>query len=192
VEKGAASDGYNQEQKAFYGGRGATWMMGCWIAGDIEANKIDFEIDYWPVPSMTGKPPVFIETSAMPNGWAMTAAAKGAKYEKALAALETFYDPHVYQLFLNGEAQFGCAAKVPATAPKSDWPPAQKLFDNIARNMKKYGTTYGFHIDLEDMPPPIFQTSMKALMQEILAGNRDVDNLLKILDDDWDSARKGM
>jgi len=33
---------------------------------------------------------------------------------------------------------------------------------------------------------------MKAVMQEILAGTRDVDRLLKMLDDDWDSALKGM
>ena len=28
-------------------------------------------------------------------------------------------------------------------------------------------------------------------MQEMLAGTRDVDKLLKMLDDDWDAARKG-
>lgn len=29
VDKGALSDGYNEEQRDFCGGKGATWMMGC-------------------------------------------------------------------------------------------------------------------------------------------------------------------
>jgi len=32
---------------------------------------------------------------------------------------------------------------------------------------------------------------MARVVQEIMAGNRDVAKLLKMLDDDWDSARKG-
>ena len=193
VDKGAASDGYNEEQRAFYGGKGASWMMGCWLAGDIEPNKVDFDIEYWPIPSMTGRKPVFVETSIPPSGWAITTSATGEKYDKALAVLEAFYDPHVHQLFLNGECQFGRAAKVAAKNPKSNWPPAQRLFDNMAAMMAKYGTTPGFHLALDDIPPRIFfSNTMKAVMQEIVVGNRDVGALLKMLDDDWDSALKGM
>ena len=193
VAKGAASDGYNEEQRIFYGGKGATWMMGCWIAGDVEANQVDFEIDYWPIPSMTGRKPVLITCSGPQSGWAMTTSATGEKRAKARAFLECFYDPKVYQLFLNGEGQFAAASKVPVKGPQSTWGPAQTLFDNIQRTMDEYGTTPGFHIALDDIPPPIFfSNTMKAVMQEILAGTRDVDRLLKMLDDDWDSALKGM
>ena len=193
VEKGAASDGYNEEQRTFYGGKGATWMMGCWIAGDVESNKVDFEIDYWPIPSMTGREPVLITCSNPQSGWAMTTSATGEKRAKARALLEAFYEPEVYQLFLNGEGQFAAASKVPVEGPRSAWKPAQTLFDGIQRTMDEYGTTPGFHIALDDIPPPIFfSNTMKAVMQEILAGTRDVDRLLKMLDDDWDSALKGM
>ena len=58
-------------------------------------------------------------------------------------------------------------------------------------NLERYGYTLGFHIALDDMPPAAFHDYMKSVMQEIMAGNRDVDALLKMLDDDWDSARKG-
>jgi len=192
VAKGALSDGYNEEQRDFYGGKGATWMMGCWIGGDIEPNKVDFEIEYWPVPSMTGRPPKFIYTSGFQNGWAITTTAKGEKLEKARAVLEAFYDPGVYQQFLNGESQFKEAQKVPVAGPTSAWLPAQKLYDSMATNLEKYGTTVGFHIGLDDMPPPSFTMTMARVMQEILSGNRDVDRLLKMMDDDWASARKGM
>lgn len=193
VDKGAASDGYNEEQRAFYGGKGATWMMGCWIGGDVEANKVDFDMDYWPIPSMTGPRPTFLMTSGIPSGWAITTSATGPKLPKAMAVLETFYDPQVFQLFLDGECQFGSAAKAGPTGPKSNWPPAQKLFDRMAARMKEYGTSPGCHLALDDMPPPIlFDNTMKAVMQEIQAGTRDLDKLLKMLDDDWDSARRGM
>jgi raffinose/stachyose/melibiose transport system substrate-binding protein len=192
VDKGALSDGYNQEQGDFYGGKGATWMMGCWIGGDIEPNQVDFEMEYWPVPSLSGRPPRFIYTSSFQNGWAITTSASGERLAKARAALDAFYDPHVYQLFLNGESQFKEAQKVAVDGPKSDWPPAQKLYDNMAANMKRYGTTVGYHIGLDDMPPPSFMMSMARIMQEILSGNRDIDALLKLLDSDWDSARKGL
>lgn len=191
VEKGALSDGYNEEQRDFYGGKGATWMMGCWMAGDIEPNRVDFEMEYWPAPSMLGRPPIFVQTSGMPAGWAMTTSASDEKQEKALAVLETFYDPAVYQEYLNGECQFGEAEKVPAKAPAYSWPPAQHLIENMSANLQRYGTTRGFHIALDDVPPPAFHDMMARVMQEIMAGNRNIDALLKMLDNDWDSARKG-
>ena len=30
IDKASLSDGYNEEQRIFYGGKAATWMMGCW------------------------------------------------------------------------------------------------------------------------------------------------------------------
>lgn len=192
VEKGVLSDGYNEEQRRFYGGDGATWFMGCWMAGDLEPNKVDFEMDYWPVPSILGRPPVFIRTSGMPSGWAVTTSATGEKLDKAMAVLEAFYDPEVYQAFLNGECQFGEAANVPAKAPQYDWPPARQLIQNMSANIERHGTTLGFHIALDDMAPPGYHDVMARVMQEIMTGNRDADRLLKILDDEWDSSRKGM
>lgn len=192
VEKGALSDGYNEEQRDFYGGKGATWMMGCWMAGDIESNQVPFEMAYWPIPSFQGRPPVFMLTSGVPNGWAVTTSATGEKRAKAIAALETFYDPKVYQEFLNGECQFGQADKVAAKAPQYAWPPAQRLIENMSANLEKYGATRGFHIALDDMVPLAFYNIMSRIMQEIMAGNHDVDKLLETLDDDWDRARKGV
>jgi len=191
VDKGALSDGYNEEQRDFYGGQGATWMMGCWMAGDLEPNHVEFEMEYWPVPSMIGRPPVIIQTSGMQSGWAVTTSATGPKLEKAMAVLDAFYDPVVYQELLNGECQFGQASKVPATEPKYDWPPAQHLIRSMVANIEQYGTTPGFHIALDDIPPPAFHTSMARVMQETMAGNRDVDALLAMLDEEWDSGRKG-
>jgi ABC-type glycerol-3-phosphate transport system substrate-binding protein len=191
VDKGALSDGYNDEQRDFYGGKGATWMMGCWMAGDIEPNKVEFEMEYWPVPSLLGRPPVFIQTSGMQSGWAITTVAAGEKQARALSAMEAFYDPQVYQIFLNGECQFAEAAKVPVKGPQSPWPPAQRLIDNMQDNLKKYGAVPGYHIALDDMCPPAFVTTMARVMQEIMAGTRDIGKLLKMLDDDWESGRKG-
>ena len=61
---------------------------------------------------------------------------------------------------------------------------------NMKANMAKYGITAGFHIALDDMPPPPFVMSVARMMQEILSGNKDLDKLLRMLDEDWDSARK--
>lgn len=191
VDKGALSDSYNEEQRDFYGGKGATWMMGCWMAGDIEPNKVEFDMEYWPVPSFTGRPPIFIKTSGMQSGWAMSTSASGPKQEKAMAVLETFYDPEVYQEYLNGECQFGEASNVPVNMPRYAWPAAQRLIENMRANLDKYGTTPGFHIALDDMPPPGIYTIMTRVMQEIMSGNHDVDQLLGILDSEWVNARKG-
>lgn len=191
VDKGALSDGYNEEQRDFYGGRGATWFMGCWMAGDLEPNRVEFETEYWPVPSLLGRSPVFLQTSGIQAGWAVTTSATGEKFEKAMAALDLFYDPTVYQEFLNGECQFGEARNVPVTEPRYTWPPAQRLIASMKTNLQKYGTTLGFHIALDDIPPPAFSNMIARVMQEIMAGARDIDKLLKMLDDDWDNGRKG-
>ena len=132
-----------------------------------------------------------MQTSGAQSGWAVTTVSTDEKLDKAMAALETFYDPHVYQLFLNGECQFAEAANVPVAGPKSDWPPAQRLIDNMTASLKQYGTTLGHHIAIDDMPPPAFHPTLARVMQEILAGNRDIDALLTMLDEDWESARKG-
>ena len=189
AEKGALSDGYPEQQRLFYGGQGAAWMMGCWIAGDLEPNKVDLDLDYWPIPTMTGKPPAFVSNWHMQNGWAIYKGASEEKRRKAMACLEALYDPGVYQLFLNAEGQFSTALKVPVKGPKVDYGPAQSLFDTMAARVKQYSLHPGWFISLEDQPPP----SMKweRIMQEILSGNKDVDALLAILDDEWDRARKG-
>jgi raffinose/stachyose/melibiose transport system substrate-binding protein len=189
--KGCASDGYNEQQRDFYGGKGATWMMGCWLGGDLEPHKVNFDIEYWPIPSMTGKPPVFVDTSQMPNGWAITTSATGEKLEKARSAMDCFFDAQVYQLFLNGEMQLGLAEKIPVKGPKCNWAPAQHFVESMSANVKKYGTTPGMHLALDDFPPLTFEHVTKAICQELLAGNRDFDKLLKMLDDEWEQGRKG-
>ncbi|MEI6810073.1 MAG: ABC transporter substrate-binding protein [bacterium] len=192
-EKGDASDGYNEEQRKFYSGRTSAWIMGCWIGGDLENNKVDFEIDYWPFPPLTKeRAPAFVGSTSIQSGWAITTAAKGEKYEKAMAVMEAFYEPEPYQLFLNGEAQLAMAGKVPVAGPVSAWAPAQKFYDNMKSRSEKSARAQGCDISLDDMPPTLMQMTMSRVMQEIQAGNRDVDKLLKMLDDDWDSARKGM
>lgn len=192
TEKGVASDGYNEEQRDFYSGKGATWMMGCWIAGDIEPEQVDFEIEYWPIPSLVSRPPIFISASDLQTGWAITTSTAEEKQEKAQEVLEVFYDPEVYQLYLNGEGMFKQAMSVPVTGPQSAWTPAQHLFDDMAKNLQHYGTTPGFRIGLDNRPPPVIEMAMARIMQEILAGNHDIDNLLKQLDTDWDNARKSI
>ena len=101
VEKGSLSDGYNEEQRDFFNEHAATWMMGCWMSGDVEPLQVNFEIEYWPIPSMTGHQPLFINTSNQQRGWAMTSSAQGAYYEKSLAVLNAYYYPAVYQAYLN-------------------------------------------------------------------------------------------
>ena len=191
VEKGALSDGYNEEQRDFYQGKAATWIMGCWIGGEVEPLKVDFDIEYWPIPSMVGNAPKFVCSTSRPTGLAITQKAQGEKFQKALAVLEEFYEPTSYQIFLNGQAQFNTATKVPLEKPKSTWAPAQYLFDSMWTNYQKFGSTPGSHISIENWPPQIMEAStLEKVMQEILAGTRDMDKLLGMMDEDWDDGRK--
>ncbi|MDR3688210.1 MAG: extracellular solute-binding protein [Fimbriimonas sp.] len=189
AEKGALSDGYPEEQRMFYGGKGATWIMGCWIAGDIEAQKITEDIDYWPLPSMVGRLPAFLEYKNMQSGWAINSKLKGEKLDKAMAVLDAFYDPQVHQLYLNGEGMFKLATKVPIDGPMSTWPPAQTLFDRMGTELKQWQGAAGWQLALDDMPPD--SVAWERPMQEILSGNKDVGKLLQILDEEWDRGRKG-
>ncbi len=191
TDKGAASDGYTEEQKYFYTGQAASWIMGCWVGGDIEPQKVTFDAEYWPFPAMIGRKPIFYRTSYPNSGWFITTSAKGERYQKCLAVLEALYDPNVYQLELNGESILAIAGKVPVKGPKSDWAPAQHLYDSMTANLKKYGFTVADNQSYEDQAPLPLQETEKRVMQEILAGNTDNNQLLKMLDDTWVSARKG-
>lgn len=187
--KGVLGDGYPEEGRQFYGGQAATWIMGCWIAGELAPNRVDLDIAYWPLPSMTGKPPVFLSNNKTQNGWAISSKLTGEKLAKSVAAFEAFLTAPVYQAFLNAEAQFPETTKVAVTSPQSDWPPAQRLFENMKTNLDRFGVVPGYYRSSDDLPPQ--SMNWPRIMQEILSGNRDVDKLLKILDDEWARARKG-
>ncbi len=187
----ALSDGYDEAKSEFYQGETGCWLMGCWIGGDLEPNKVDFEIDYWPLPSMVGRKPIFLTGSYLQTGWAVTRTATGPLTEKAFAVLDALYDPAVYQTWLNAESMIPTASKVPGvTGPQSDWPAARHFYDSMLASYKTYGVTRGAAITMADQPPVGLETTFKEVMQEILTGKRDAAALLKRLDNAWDSLRK--
>jgi ABC-type glycerol-3-phosphate transport system substrate-binding protein len=187
----ALSDGYDEGKAEFYSGKTACWLMGCWIGGDLESSKVDFEIDYWPIPSMVGRKPVFLTGSYLQTGWAVTRAATGPMEEKAFAVLDALYDPVVYQTWLNAECMIPSAAKVEGvTGPQSDHEPTKYFCDSMVANYKTYGVSRGAFIAMDDQPPSGIETVMKEAMQEILAGERDTGALRIRLDDAWESLRK--
>ena len=190
VHEGVLGDGYNEQQRDFFGGHAATWMMGCWMSGDVEPLQVEFEIEYWPIPSMTGHPPRLINTSNQQRGWSMTTSAKGEYYDKSLAVLEAYYHPDVYQAYLNAEGMLVNAAVPGVDGPKSDWPATKYLHDSMTRNVERWGVTPGFFISIVDYPPTGFGRTQGRVMQEIIVGNRDVDALLEMLDRDWEAGRK--
>jgi ABC-type glycerol-3-phosphate transport system substrate-binding protein len=192
ANKGTLSNGYNEEQRDFYTGKAATWVMGCWIGGELEPNKVEFDVLYWPFPGSSGAKPKFLGGGVtVQSGWAITTSAKGDAYDTTLKVFDAFYEPEVYQLYLNGEAMLKLAEKVPGVnGPKSSWPAAQRFFDDMAANYKAYGCDPGALRSLDDQWPPSFTESIMRVTQEILAGNSDVPKLAKMLDDDWDNSRK--
>lgn len=189
--RGALSDGYSEGKGEFFDGKSATWLMGCWIGGDLEPKQVDLEIEYWPIPSMTGRKPIFLTGSYVQTGWAATTSATGDKKAKSLAVLEALYDPKVYQAWLNAEGMIASATRVRGVVgPKSGWPAARRFYDSMIANHARYGHSRGDRIAMDDMAPVTMATAMKQLMQEILAGERDVDKLLAALDKAWATARK--
>jgi len=188
---GALSDGYNEGKAEFYSGKTACWLMGCWIGGDLESGQVDFEIDYWPIPSMAGRKPIFLTGSYLQTGWAVTRAAEGPMQEKAFTVLDALYDPVVYQTWLNAECMIPSATKVEGVVgPQSKHAPTRFFCDSMVANNKVYGVTRGASIAMDDQPPSGLDTTMKEVMQEILAGERDAGKLLSKLDRAWDSLRK--
>jgi hypothetical protein len=187
------SDGYNEEQRDFYGGKAATWVMGCWIGGDIEANKVPFEVDYWPIPPMAAdRGPKFVANIGGQSGWAISkTAASGEMYDKAVAVLDAFYEPESFQLYLNGEAMLNNRSDQTVKGPKSDWPQAQRFYDNMAARYAEYGGFLGSWRSCEDKWPTGLETSLMRVMQEMVSGDSGADVLLGTLDSDWDNGRKG-
>lgn len=191
ADDGALSDGYDEAKSEFYQGKTGCWLMGCWIGGDLEPNRTGFEIDYWPIPSMVGRRPIFLTGSYLQSGWAVTRAAAGPAREKALAVLDALYAPEVYQAWLNAESMVPTATKVPGVmGPRSDWPAAKHFYDSMIAAYKEYGASRGAAITMADQPPTGLDATMKEVMQEVLTGRRDVDAFLRKLDDAWDSLRK--
>ena len=106
--------------------------------------------------------------------------------------LEAYYHPEVYQAYLNAEGMLLNATQIEGVdGPKSTWGPTQRLFERMRTNLDHWGWTPGYFISIEDYPPTGFVLTLARVMQEIQAGNRDMDALLKMLDDDWEAGRKG-
>ena len=189
--KGVLSDGYEESKRDFYGGGSATWLMGCWIGGDLEPNNVTTEVAYWPLPALADRPPIFVTGSSLQTGWAITTSATGEKQAKALAACEALYDPATYQAWLNGEAMLATATKVAdVTGPQTEHPVAKAFVADLAANVKRYGTTRGAMRSIDDQWPQGFEDACQRLMQNVLTGERDSAKLLGELDKAWDTARK--
>ena len=102
------------------------------------------------------------------------------------------YHPKVYQAYLNAEGMLLNATQVEGVdGPKSTWGPTQRLFERLRTNLDHWGWTPGYFISVEDYPPTSFVFTLARIMQELQAGNRDIDALLKMLDDNWEAGRKG-
>jgi len=191
ADEGAADAGYKEDKGEFYAGRSATWLMGCWIGGDLEPGEVDLEIEYWPIPSMVGRKPIFLTGSYMQTGWAVTVKATGAKRDKAFAVLDALNDPKVYQTWLNAESMIPTATKVRGvTGPKSDFPAAKRFYASMIANHQKYGHSRGANIAMDDTVPVGIEADFLKIMQSILEGEKDVQKLLGRLDKAWEIGRK--
>ena len=142
------------------------------------------------MPGRTGATAELLQGHRQP-GRSWSPIATGPAREKALAILDSFYDPEVYQIWINAESVIPTAGNVKAvTGPQSDWPSARHFYDSMISTHKAYGISRGSSITMADQPPIGIETTFKEIMQEMLTGGRDVDAFLKKLDDAWDSLRR--
>ena len=196
AEAGRDAEGYRREQEQFFLGHRAAWFTGSWIGGEVQARGTQFGVEFWPMPSMVGRTPVYVTLSRVPGGWSLSRNATGDRAAAGKKVLAALYDPTVYQAYLDAENSLGAASKLYVKSPTAVDLSAREFYARVCAYQDVYGVTSGYHLPGGDALPKGFAEALGDTMVGILtdacAGRpSDVPAILRRLDEQWDDCRTG-
>jgi raffinose/stachyose/melibiose transport system substrate-binding protein len=185
VENGYYPDGvnaitYDDANTLFYAGKAAMNITGTWLVSEIVETVQDFEVGFFPFPSIDGSdisPPAGVGSG--------TFIAKEAKNpEGGIALINYFQQDDTARTIME---TFNTIPAHPVDTEGLDVPP---LFKHVLDDLSKSTEAGAFGYNIDVLTPANFNEVMSSGFQEVLDGRRSPTEQTKALQGAWATAKK--
>src|SRR5918911_2133523 len=185
VESGYYPEGvnaitYDDANSLFYAGKAGMNITGTWLVSEIVETVQDFEVGFFPFPSIDGSgisPPAGVGTG--------TFIAKEAKNpEGGIALIDYYQQEDTYRLIME---TFNTIPAHPVDTEGLDVPP---LFKEVLDDLSKSTEAGAFGYNIDVLTPANFNEVMFSGFQEVLNGTRSSTEQAAALQDAWATAKK--
>ncbi|MDQ3863473.1 MAG: extracellular solute-binding protein [Actinomycetota bacterium] len=185
VKSGYYPDGvnaitYDDANALFYAGKAGMNITGTWLVSEIVETVQDFEVGFFPFPSIDGSgisPPAGVGTG--------TFIAKEAKNpEGGIALIDYYMEDSTSRIVME---TFNTIPAHPVDTKGLDVPP---LFKQVLDDLSKSTEAGAFGYNLDVLTPANFNEVMFSGFQEVLNGTRSPAEQAAALQDAWAKAKK--
>jgi raffinose/stachyose/melibiose transport system substrate-binding protein len=185
VESGYYPEGvnaitYDDANNLFYSGQAAMNPTGTWLVSTIVESVQDFEVSFFPFPSIEGSsisPPAGVGSGLF--------VAKNAKNpEGGITFIDYLLQDSTERLAME---QFNTIPAHPVDTKGLDVPP---LFKQVLADLAEEGQTQSFGYNIDVLAPQNFNDVMFTGFQEVLNGSRSADEQATALQAAWEKAKQ--
>jgi raffinose/stachyose/melibiose transport system substrate-binding protein len=185
VENGYYPDGvnaitYDDANALFYSGEAAMNITGTWLVPEIVQAVEDFEVGFFPFPSIDGSgisPPVGV-------GSGLFVAAKAENPGGAIKFIDYLQQKDTDRLIIE---KFNTIPAHPVDTKGLDLP---ELFIEVLQDFSKLTEAGAFGYNLDVLTPQNYNEVMFAGFQKVLNGSRSAQEQAGALQDAWEEAKK--
>jgi raffinose/stachyose/melibiose transport system substrate-binding protein len=184
VESGYYPEGvnaitYSDAKKRFYSGEAAMLPTGTWLVPEIVQTVQDFEVDFFPFPSIDGSgisPPTGLGSGLF--------VAKDAKNpEGAIAFIDYLQQDDIARLIIE---KLNTIPAHPVDTKGLDVP---ELFKQVLDDLSESPQAEAFGYNIDVLAPQNFNEVMLSGFQEVLDGSRSPEEQAAALQDAWEKAK---
>jgi raffinose/stachyose/melibiose transport system substrate-binding protein len=185
VQSGYYPDGvnaisYDEANALFYSGEAAMLPTGTWLVSEIVQAVQDFEVGFFPFPSIEGSgisPPAGVGT-----GWFVAAQARNVK--GAISFIDYLLEDSTARLIIEK------LNTIPAHPVKRAGLEVSELFRAVLEDLSESPQAEVFGYNLDVLAPENFNEVMFNGFQEVLNGSRSPEEQAKALERAWAEAKK--
>ena len=185
VESGYYPEGvnaisYDEANALFYSGQAAMNPTGTWLVSEIVQTVQDFEVDFFPFPSIEGSsisPPTGI-------GQGIFVPKNAKNPEGGITFIDYLLQDDTERLSME---QFNTIPPHPVNTQGLDVP---ELFKQVLAGLAQEGQSQSFGYNIDVLAPQNFNDVMFGGFQEVLNGSRSAEEQAKALQNAWAEAKR--
>jgi len=171
---------YDGANTMFYSGEAAMLPTGTWLVSEIVQTVQDFEVGFFPFPSIGGSgisPPVGV-------GAGLFVAAGARDPEGAIKFIDYLQQDDTARFVIE---RFNTIPAHPVDAEGLDVP---ELFKQVLADLPQEGQSQSFGYNIDVLAPQNFNQAMYSGFQKVMEGSRSPDEQAAALQDAWAEAKE--
>ncbi len=171
---------YDDANSLFFSGKAAMNITGTWLVSTIVESVRDFEVGFFPFPSIDGSsisPPAGVGTG-------LFVAKKAQDYEGAITFIDYLLQDDTARLVME---KFNT---IPAHPVDTKGLKVPGLFKSVLDDLSKSTEAGAFGYNIDVLTPQNFNDIMYSGFQDVITGSRSASEQASMLQDAWAKAKK--